>query len=198
LDAALDGFSRDGFAGTSIRDLARAVGIRESSVYKHFPSKQAILDALVARADERLAQLASRLGTVTSTGAKAAATYQGIGEEALLGIARGMLDFVLHDPEFAQLRRLLVVEQYRDPAVSARLSDYLIARPLAFQADLFRALMASGEFLDGLDPEQCALAFFGPVYLLIDYADGGDEKRAFELLAGHVRHFRATHLKDRR
>jgi AcrR family transcriptional regulator len=192
----LAGFSRAGFAGTSIRDLARTVGIRESSVYKHFASKQAILDALVGRVDERLGQLASRLGTLTSTGAEAAATYQAIDEEGLLGIARGMFDFVLHDPEFAQLRHLMIIEQFRDVDVSARLHDYFVERPLSFQSDLFRTLFASGEFLDGLDPTQTALAFLGPIYMLIDYADGGDERRAVELLTGHVHHFRMTHLKD--
>ena len=33
---ALDLFSERGFDGTSIRDIARAVGIRESALYKHF------------------------------------------------------------------------------------------------------------------------------------------------------------------
>jgi AcrR family transcriptional regulator len=48
LDAALDGFARQGYAGTSIRRIARAVGITESAIYSHFDSKQAIFDALVA------------------------------------------------------------------------------------------------------------------------------------------------------
>ena len=59
LDAALARFSREGWGGTSIRDLARDVGIRESSVYKHFASKQAIFDALLERADARLAAVAA-------------------------------------------------------------------------------------------------------------------------------------------
>jgi hypothetical protein len=41
-----------------------------------------------------------------------------------------------------------------------------------------------------------ASAFWGPIYLLIDEADGGDEQHALDLLAGHVRHFRRTHLKE--
>jgi len=39
LDEALDLFARQGFAGTSIRQIARAVGLRESSLYNHFPGK---------------------------------------------------------------------------------------------------------------------------------------------------------------
>ena len=61
LAAALERFSRDGWGGTSIRDLARDVGIRESSVYKHFGSKQELFDALLERADARLATVASGL-----------------------------------------------------------------------------------------------------------------------------------------
>lgn len=47
LEAALDLFARYGFAGTSVRQLARAVGLRESSLYNHFPSKEAIYHALL-------------------------------------------------------------------------------------------------------------------------------------------------------
>ena len=119
LDDALEQFSSKGFGGTSIRDLARAVGIRESSVYKHFASKQALLDALIERADAHLGSVATRFGTTITAGADAASTYQGVSEESLLAIARGMLDVVLHDPRFALLRRLLTVEQYREPVAAA-------------------------------------------------------------------------------
>ncbi len=46
LDTALDLFSTHGFSGTSIRDIAKIVGIRESSIYNHFESKQNILTSL--------------------------------------------------------------------------------------------------------------------------------------------------------
>jgi AcrR family transcriptional regulator len=48
LDAALRLIAREGLAGTSMRALAREVGVRESALYAHFPSKQAIFDELVA------------------------------------------------------------------------------------------------------------------------------------------------------
>ena len=48
LDAALEGFSERGYAGTSIRQIARAAGIRESAIYNHFAGKRSIFDALFA------------------------------------------------------------------------------------------------------------------------------------------------------
>ncbi len=49
LGAALRLFSRDGFHGTSIRGLARSVGLTEAAIYYHFPSKRAIVRALYER-----------------------------------------------------------------------------------------------------------------------------------------------------
>jgi AcrR family transcriptional regulator len=54
LRVALDLFSSRGYDGTSIRDIAEAVGIRGSSMYNHFPAKQAILWELAQRAFTQL------------------------------------------------------------------------------------------------------------------------------------------------
>ena len=48
LDAALLLFSRHGYAGTSIRAIAREVGLSESVLYAHFDSKRAIYEAAMA------------------------------------------------------------------------------------------------------------------------------------------------------
>ena len=56
LDAALDLFSTQGFEATSIAQIAEAVGIRKASLYSHFASKQAILDAIVETVLARHAQ----------------------------------------------------------------------------------------------------------------------------------------------
>lgn len=49
LRAAVRLFARHGFAGTSIRAIAREVGLSESVLYAHFESKQAVFDAALAR-----------------------------------------------------------------------------------------------------------------------------------------------------
>lgn len=62
LDAALDLFAEKGYFGTSLRDVARAVGVRESALYNYFDSKDALFEALLAdqqaSKQERLAPLA--------------------------------------------------------------------------------------------------------------------------------------------
>jgi AcrR family transcriptional regulator len=49
LQAALELFAARGFEGTSVRDIARAVGLSESVLYAHFDSKRAIFDAVFAQ-----------------------------------------------------------------------------------------------------------------------------------------------------
>lgn len=50
LDAALGLFARQGYAATTVRQIADEVGIRDSAIYAHFESKSELLDALVAEA----------------------------------------------------------------------------------------------------------------------------------------------------
>ena len=47
LDAALDLFADKGFFGTSLRDVAGVVGVRESALYNYFAGKDALFDALL-------------------------------------------------------------------------------------------------------------------------------------------------------
>ena len=50
LDAATDLFSRKGYAGVTMGDVADAVAIGPSALYRHFHSKQDLLAAVVAEA----------------------------------------------------------------------------------------------------------------------------------------------------
>lgn len=45
-------FRRDGYLGVTLEDIGERAGIHGPSIYHHFPSKIAILEALVARLDE--------------------------------------------------------------------------------------------------------------------------------------------------
>ena len=59
LAAALEMFSRQGYAGTNIRELTASLGLAKSAMYRHFDSKEQIWDALL---DEMTAYYAERFG----------------------------------------------------------------------------------------------------------------------------------------
>jgi AcrR family transcriptional regulator len=58
LDTARQLFADRGFSGTSLQDIADAMGVRKANVYYYFKTKAAILDVLL---DERVMALESLL-----------------------------------------------------------------------------------------------------------------------------------------
>ncbi|HVL00133.1 MAG TPA: TetR/AcrR family transcriptional regulator [Dongiaceae bacterium] len=56
LDAAEELFATHTFAATSLREVAAKVGIREPSLYAHYPGKDAIYGAVIDRALEPFMQ----------------------------------------------------------------------------------------------------------------------------------------------
>ncbi|MFD3505904.1 TetR/AcrR family transcriptional regulator [Nocardia sp. NPDC058666] len=61
LDAAAELFTTKGYANTSTRAVADAVGIRQASLYHHFAAKDDILDALLAETVAGPVELAQRM-----------------------------------------------------------------------------------------------------------------------------------------
>ncbi len=56
LDCAAALFSRKGYAGATTAELARAAGVTEPIIYRHFSSKRELFVALIARTGERTLQ----------------------------------------------------------------------------------------------------------------------------------------------
>lgn len=73
LAVAAELFSRAGFKGASLQDIAAGVGCSKATLLYHFDSKEAILAALVAPAAAELAELTDRLAELEGEAAREAA-----------------------------------------------------------------------------------------------------------------------------
>ena len=49
LDEALKLFAQSGYMGTSMNDIADRMGVTKAALYKHYKSKQEILDSIVEK-----------------------------------------------------------------------------------------------------------------------------------------------------
>ena len=105
LDAALELFSTQGFEATSIAQIAEAVGIRKASLYSHFASKQAILDAIVETVLARHAQ--HSIFARQTPPADAGALTPDAAAEMILGQVR----YVMHDPRIRKARMMLMISR---------------------------------------------------------------------------------------
>ena len=57
LDAALTLFAENGYNGTSVEQIAKAVGIKAPSLYKHYKGKEDILNSLIDSAEVRYEEM---------------------------------------------------------------------------------------------------------------------------------------------
>ena len=77
------------------------------------------------------------------------------------------------EPFSSNFRKMLTLEQYRDPKLAQLHHDYLAGGPLEYMAAIFRKLTDSDE-----DAMQLALEFYGPMYLLYSVYDGAEKKES--------------------
>ncbi len=176
---ALDLFSRNGFAGTSIRMIAREVGIRESSIYNHFKSKEEILQALINE-------------------------YRNITVSAKL-ISEELLDDISNPPVFMKkfcekilkywdtpherkIIRLLMLEHFRDHG------DYSFS--LATYFDDIRQIwvmifeqFSKHKVIKKIDPNLLANEFISYLYVLrIEFLSGIDKEGIKPAIAAAEKH----------
>jgi AcrR family transcriptional regulator len=153
LDAALDLFAENGYFGTSLREIARAVGVRESALYNYFPGKEALFHALIAADQEsRVEQLAPLLDA-PATDARA----------RLEQLATMTLDS-FSAPRQQKLFRVLMSDGMR-LAKEGRLNflERMTSGADRLQ-DLMRRLIAAGG-LRPRSPELLMTEFMGPLLL---------------------------------
>ena len=102
-------FALKGYHGTSTRDIAAAVGIRQPSLFHHFRSKRAIMDALL---EYDLSSGVRLLGWLaTAPGSPAVRLYRYIAQDTYFALTspydlRGVyLSDLLSEPEFRPWRK---------------------------------------------------------------------------------------------
>ena len=86
-------FAERGFHGVSIEDLGAAVGISGPGVYKHFPSKDAVLGALLVGISERLLE-----------GGRRQAAEAADDDDALVRLVAAQTQFALTEPELIRVQ----------------------------------------------------------------------------------------------
>ena len=152
LDAALDLFADRGFQGTSVRDIARAVGVNEATLYHYFPSKAAILDAIL----DVLLEERSELFTVADD--PRVPLHDVLFELTTRSLAR------LHAAREQKVVRVLMIEGPR----LAVLGRYPFLRLMHESGErvnqVFEKLIATGR-MRRTDPRLIALQFLAPIFI---------------------------------
>jgi AcrR family transcriptional regulator len=130
IDTAMNLFARNGFAGTTTREIARAADVNEAIIFRFFPHKDDLYAAILERksSDARSEALVDELRS-----AAAAADD----ERVIRTVVAAVIDHQARDPEFLRLMLHSALEghsfarEYRErhfAPLHRFLADYVAAR----------------------------------------------------------------------
>ena len=152
MDVSIDLFSQFGYDGVSVRQIASEVGIRESSIYNHFKSKEEILKAIM---DYYIEEMTSDEIPM---------------EQAALNLDRGFDYFYkagcdaflskLKEKKMMKISRLFFIESYHNDEVKNFLKRDIIDAPVYGWIELFNLMKSKNVIRKDCDVKQLAESFF--------------------------------------
>lgn len=185
LEKALALFAQSGYLGTSMNDIASQLGITKAALYKHYASKQEILDSIVERMNQMDRERAEAYGMPEMQAEDFADTYVHIPAAKIRSYSRAQFDHWTKETFPSNFRKMLTLEQYRDPKLAKLYQDYLSTGPVEYMAEVFQKLTDNDA-----TAIQLALQFYGPIFLLYSVYDGAEDKSAvLDMLNDHIDQF---------
>jgi AcrR family transcriptional regulator len=160
-DVASDLFREQGYAATSVRDIARALDIQGASLYAHVTSKEDVLWAIVDRAAKRFEAAAD------AAESRATAEHPGDHAAHLSELARGHVRTITQDVGAASV----FVGEWRSLGPERRAA--ILERRDAYERrvrDLVEAGMATGEFRM-TDPALASMLVLGALNSIATWYD---------------------------
>ncbi len=135
LDAALALFVERGFAATRIEEVARRAGVSKGTLYLYFPSKVALLEAVIAHS------LSARI----DEGAALAAGFDGGSTELLRGLLTRWWSQMYDSPSSGVFK--LVINEVRNvPEIADYYEREVVERAHRLLGGILRRGMRRGEF----------------------------------------------------
>lgn len=181
---SLELFSVDGFDAVSTRMIARAVGISDTAIYKHFKSKREIFDTIISICKDRFIKQSMKIN---------------IYEMEWSDVERICMDmfwFQTQDRWIVMFRRLLIMEQYKNDEMAQLYQMFFIDMGLQRMGRIFEVLMDEG-YMKKCNPQVLAMELYAPFFMY--HTVHPDSQKTQDELREHVAYFRENYglVKDK-
>ena len=193
LHEAIELFSRYGYEAVSVGQIAAAVGIQAPSLYKHYKSKQDIFDAIFEMMQRRYDEQTEKMELHISNATADQKHFSAIDANRLVEQVQELVRYSLHDEYISRFRRLMTIEQYRSPELSALYTARYVERLVDYHEKLFAGLISAGVLKNG-DVHSMALQYTCPILILLSVCDRQPdmETQTMEQIEAHIRQFLAA------
>ena len=173
LEIALALFARDGYEAVSTSQIAGELGITKGALYKHYKNKRDIFDSIVMQMQKQDSELAEQNEVPAEELSKVESQYKQITPAHFLAYSKEMFYHWTEDEFASNFRKMLTLEQYRDPEMCKLYHDYLGAGPRSYVKDILGVMGIK-------NPDAAATAFYGPMYLGYSLYDYAEDKEALK------------------
>ncbi|MBO9489532.1 TetR/AcrR family transcriptional regulator [Endozoicomonas sp. G2_1] len=147
LNAAQDEFNEKGYAGVSMDAIAKRAEVSKRTVYNHFPSKEALFQAIVKQLCDSFSEAAN---VVYQPGLTL--------EQQLMEIATKELELLQSD-KFRNLNRIILGEFIRSPELAAQTLEQFDHQENSFTVWI-KAAIEDGR-IQQVDPDYAGHQFMG-------------------------------------
>lgn len=167
FDTALDLFSKRGYDSVSLREIADNVGIKKSSIYSHYPSKEAILMDIL----DNLKTLFEKDELLTSREFALDADNELLCENPEEFYHRGseaVREMFLSERNL-KIWKLVFIQMHYNENIRQFFREEILAKPLNHWEGFFTILMEKDIIGREYDPKTLAREYYSfPIYLLIE------------------------------
>lgn len=189
LEVSLELFSRNGYAGTSMNDIAKELGVGKSALYKHYISKHDILECIVEYMREKDSEYASKFDMPLYLPDRKKQESINTTYESIKNFTLAQFRHWTEEKMPSQFRKMLTMEKYHSEEMAVLYRDYIELGPVEYMSAIFSYFTSSGK-----EAMFLAMEYYGPMYLLYSVYDREtDKNHAFLLLNDHIEHFFENH-----
>ncbi|UOY92579.1 TetR/AcrR family transcriptional regulator [Ectobacillus sp. JY-23] len=186
LVTSIELFSRKGYSAVSVREITKAVGVKESSLYNHFKSKEDILQMIYDMFQTQHRKALPDVSLLPMIVKKQSV------EQFLTAGVQNFKDSVqvnLHE----KMWRIVSIEQFRDQRARDIVVNQIYGKTIEFLEVAFKAFMTENKIKEQ-DARQLAIEYQYPVFtmmmefMLLRY-DNKDTAEVEQKMQQHVTFF---------
>ena len=162
FNVSIDLFSEHGYDGVSIRQIAGEVGIKESSIYNHYKSKESILDAIL---DYYIYEMTKEEVPLTQADKNLDVSFDYFYKTGLdLYISK------LREEKMMKITRIILIESYHNEKIRNFVKTSIVEYAIVGWVELFDLMKEKGIIKKDSDSKQLAESFYYyGLFLLIQH-----------------------------